>query len=637
MKRLLSIGLLLISLLAACNGNKQVPELVEGPSPELSAIDSLLWWQPDSALAMLQNYLACRDVVCNVSNANDTIIEDVAHYVSTTAYDRHYANLLLAELLYKNDYAQTNRAELLQAVGYFDSLTVLADTRGVSLRSRPRRDAQRASAQNIAFLDARAHYINGVGYYEHDSVVPACKGYMKALEVMEEHFEEEELVGKKAKFMTLSYNRLGDIFSEQFMMETAIDCYKNSYDFSILSPISSYSVSNALYRIGKQFDMKGEMDSAKYYYSQALVNMPDSANLFFRDVVSNQSLLSYQLAHQAEPAIKRLKQMVVMAEDDDEKLTRYLIIGDIFFEESCYDSALLYLESVLENKKDLVSQIQAAHYLHIIYDSIGNAEKSDECVRFLAQQKKSEGQNKALVSSLESLYQKYLSQKLDKHSEKERAKAFRRAAVTIISIVIVVVLFVIGMTKMKSNRLMKEQQAVTNKMLEETKQRHRIEQAAISGRLKQKNQEVRELQDRIRQQNDRDAAVKPTISFEEEPICRLIMERVKEGHFKSQMDCNIYKNYALTKEQIMALHDAVNRHFDELTVRLKKAYPQLTDNDLNYCCLYLLGLSDADIAALMQKAYPTVSQRSRKLKTIFGGETPLPITLHNIANSNLIR
>ena len=170
--------------------------------------------------------------------------------------------------------------------------------------------------------------------------------------------------------------------------------------------------------------------------------------------------------------------------------------------------------------------------------------------------------------------------------------------------------------------------------IKEEQHTHTVQQKSLSGRLKQKNKEVRELQDRIRQQNDRDAAVKPTISFEEEPVCRLIMERVKEGQFKSQMDCTLYKSYALTKEQIMALHDAVNRHFDELTVRLKKAYPQLTDNDLNYCCLYLLGLSDADIAALMQKAYPTVSQRSRKLKTILGSETSLPITLHNIANNN---
>ena len=37
------------------------------PSPELSAIDSLMWHQPDSALVRLMDYFqVCRDVACNV-------------------------------------------------------------------------------------------------------------------------------------------------------------------------------------------------------------------------------------------------------------------------------------------------------------------------------------------------------------------------------------------------------------------------------------------------------------------------------------------------------------------------------------------------------------------------------------------
>lgn len=146
---------------------------------------------------------------------------------------------------------------------------------------------------------------------------------------------------------------------------------------------------------------------------------------------------------------------------------------------------------------------------------------------------------------------------------------------------------------------------------------------------------MRKLQDQIKQQNDSDAETELTISFIEEPVCLLIMERVKEGQFKSQMDCTIYKKYALTKDQIITLNKAVNLHFNGFAVRLKKAYPQLTDSDINYCSLYLLGLNDADIAALMQKAYPTISQRSRKLKTIFGSNSSLPITLHNFANNDL--
>ena len=71
-------------------------------SPELSSIDSLMWQRPDSALALLLPWFDTVD-------SNET-------------FDNHYAHLLLAELLYKNDYAQTNREALLAAVAYFDSL-----------------------------------------------------------------------------------------------------------------------------------------------------------------------------------------------------------------------------------------------------------------------------------------------------------------------------------------------------------------------------------------------------------------------------------------------------------------------------------------------------------------------------------
>jgi hypothetical protein len=98
------------------------------------------------------------------------------------------------------------------------------------------------------------------------------------------------------------------------------------------------------------------------------------------------------------------------------------------------------------------------------------------------------------------------------------------------------------------------------------------------------------------------------------------------------MDCKLYQDYALGKEQVMALREAADRHFGQFTSRLAKAYPTLTKGDLDYCCLYLLGLSDADISALMQRAYATVSERSRKLKGIFGTEEPLSVALMSFAS-----
>ncbi len=598
-------------------------------SPELSAIDSLMWQRPDSALTCLLPYF-------------DTCCRDGVHTVSTT-HDCHYANLLLAELLYKNDNPQLNRAELLQAVDYYDSLYACTDVaRNVSTN---------------AFLDARAHYINGVGYYERDSVVEACQEYLKALEVMEERFDEKELAGNKARFMTYTYNRLGYMFERQYVMEPAIDCYKHSYYYSIISPISKYSVSIALYHIGKQCDMNGDKDSANYYYSQALDNMPDSKNPYFRDIASTQALLSYQLNHQAEASLNRLKQMAVMAEDDDEKLTRYLLIGGIYYEEKFYDSACHYLEPVWNNEKNRSLKIQVANYLRIIYDSLGNKEKSNNCMNYLALHNETGAENNVLVSQLSDLYKLHVSWKQEKKVRIIQEMTIKNTISIVIPMAVVLVLAIIVIAKLRNKQLLKNQREEANRKLNEKEQQHqqemeerkrqhsefleterqihRMEQAALSGRLKRSNEEVRMLKGRIKRQEELESSSKQAESFTDEPICRLILERVKNGQFLSQTDCNIYKDYALSKEQIVSLREVADLHFGFFALRLAKAYPKLTQSDLDYCCLYLLGLSDADVSALMQKAYPTISQRSRKIKAILGNDSPLPLTLRGIANNYL--
>lgn len=69
---------------------------------------------------------------------------------SLNEFDGHYCQLLVSELLFKNDYAQSNREALLQAVGYFDSLLQGDGGHGNGVHI--------VFTDGIAFLDARAHY-----------------------------------------------------------------------------------------------------------------------------------------------------------------------------------------------------------------------------------------------------------------------------------------------------------------------------------------------------------------------------------------------------------------------------------------------------------------------------------------------
>ena len=647
---------------AACSPSVKVPEHVEGPSLELSAIDSQMWRQPDSALAQLQ-------ALCNSPEAD-----------SLDEFNGHYCQLLISELLYKNDCEQTNREDLLQAVDFFDSLIV------------NKNDANKREVvtqkQNV-FLDARAHYINGVGYYELGNVVHACAEYLKALEVMEEHFEEKELVGKKAQFMTYIYNRLGDMFYGQLLVEPAISCYKKALVFCMREPTSIYGISVILYNLGIQFDIARQKDSADYYYNKALDYMPDSNNIHYRDIRMSKALLAYNKGLCLDSIIKELEYVVSLAPDNDEKITRFLTLGNVLFEDKQYDSSCFYLETVFEQQEDTPSRILAAENLCNIYRMKGDSVKSQKYASFLSGFTMSEIEKKTEVSKVNELFKEHFTKQQERQAGLNQEKAIKKALEIIIPITVMVALVIFIVTKHRGKRLLKEQQEEADKVLGETEQQHkeelrlrqaeaekmledkekhhqqeieakealakkeleerdkrhaevldaerqthRMEQAAISGRLKRSNQEMRELKNQIKQLDDLAAKTEVAASFDEEPICRLIMDRVNEGQFKSKIDYIIYKDSALDKQQLLDLRLAVDRHFGQFTVRLKKAYPGLTNSDLDYCCLYLLGLTDADIAALMQRTYNTVFHRNGKMRKIFGSENPLPVTLMGMAKDS---
>ena len=561
---MLSIGLLLLSLLAACTpkGDDCLVETRHGTSlptmvsPELSAIDSLLWRQPDSALALLLPWFdtCCRGaMIASPETPDGDFIETHAMRL----YDRHYANLLLAELLYKNDYAQTNRMELLQAVGYFDSLTFTLNDHS-SLRRLIAGGAPLSPTRNdqLVFLSARAHYINGVGYYEHDSVVPACQEYLKALEVMEEHFEEEELVGKKAKFMTLSYNRLGDMFYGQLLVESAADCYKNALAFCLREPTSKYGISVIMYNLGLQFDMIGQKDSAIYYYDKALDNMPDFDNVHYRDILATKAVLDYNSGIDIDSVISDLKHLVSLSKDQDEKLTRFLTIGSILYEETLYDSSLLYLEPVFEHHKDIQSKILAAENLCTIHKMKKDSIEFHRYSSFLAGFAMKEIEEKSDISKINKMFQNHKTQRQENLTDKRQTRAISNTIVFVLLVSIAITIVVATIMRRKNKKQIKEIIQHHNWNVKNERKKHEVEQLFLSERLKESNREIQELQDQIKKNSEQGKMEKSFGAFFDEPICMLIRQRVKEGLFKSKVDYIHYKEYALDKEQLFALRMA---------------------------------------------------------------------------------
>ena len=345
------------------------------------AVDSLMWSLPDSALVLLQEHLDPKS---------------------------HYAQLLLSELLYKNDHAQTNRTGLMAAVAHYDSL-VAADARGASRRQRN------------AFLDARAHYINGVGYYESDSVVEACVEYLKALEVMGGRFKESELTGHKAKFMELAHIRLTVLFSDQYLHEQAIFFAKQALGYHENSGSPPWNKSWLMDEIGSHFDMAGQLDSADYYYNSAIECINDTNSLMYRDVRSHQAYLSYQREGMTDSIMDVLYGLLYKAENEREYYARCLTIGEIYHYAHSLDSAWKYLNDVYENTNRCNAKKQAAEWLIDISIALGREDEKREFASYLAPYATHEENYGILKSRLSELYKNHVRNWSERqHSEKNR-------------------------------------------------------------------------------------------------------------------------------------------------------------------------------------------------------------------------
>jgi DNA-binding CsgD family transcriptional regulator len=238
--------------------------------------------------------------------------------------------------------------------------------------------------------------------------------------MMENHFAENELVDKKAWFMALTYNRLGELFSAQFMQEPAIYCIKQSLIFDRIAHSSPSNIANILYHLGKQYDKLNEADSAAYYYEKALETMPDRNSMLYRDVVTSKALFECKVYGNIAIALDSMKSMAAQATSDTERLNRFLTIGGVYKSMGQYDSAKVYLEPVFEKDSNNASIV--AKYLRDIALAESDTLKANQYSLVLTKDAAAAPENLFRASQLNDLFQNYL------HGKQEKAEAERRLA-----------------------------------------------------------------------------------------------------------------------------------------------------------------------------------------------------------------
>lgn len=283
MKKLLPAFLFFISftmLLGACGRDSHAVSSI------LLLADSLMQSRPDSSLQLLEEVSAPQKM-------------------GTT--DRAWYALLLTQAKYKNYVSLENDSLIQVAVDYFEKNS----------------DRERL---------AKSYFYSGCVHREQEDISTAINLYLKSLRTMPQ--------GGDSVFLSMVYGYLGDCYGEQYLNSAAINAHKNAYALCGIMHIDRALY--ALLKIGDNYLIKDDSDSAFIYYQQAKLLADSLQTSAFKPLVYKNIAALYNERGEYEEANSYISEAMRDIEVEESLYSTYFLKGDIMNHLNKKDSALYY-------------------------------------------------------------------------------------------------------------------------------------------------------------------------------------------------------------------------------------------------------------------------------------------------------
>ena len=529
-------------------------------APELQTAHGLMQERPDSALKVLVGF-------------------DIDDSTSRSVVNEY--QILVAEALYKNDYQQTNASAVIDAASYYDSV----------FEKYPENSG-------LAFETARTHYYKAVGETEDDDIVAACADYLKAADIMEDAFPEIAKAAEKGmtsdgnhektRFMALTYYRLGEMFYSENNGKSAVEFYKCALSHSSL--IEDTILSANLFRnIGHSFYMNGFSDSALVYYNDAMVTNPST------DCVENMIAEIYHDKGFKDTAYHIMRNLLKNDKSNVSSVNSYeLGIGNMFYVDNIYDSALCHLDKCFSSDNRFV-RLSAAKMLSAIHDSLGNHDKKVYFNEFYSKNIEKELDRTSKSKSLIDSYNRY---KNEKHLNYQRHRNTMYAVSVSVSLFVAFVIW-LGFHVRRNKKHTTEisgKHKIISRYENKTAELERRHEALVNSAKAYSGNNTSEC----------------LSEFENQNICITIKKRMEDKRISTK-NISSCKGIALSDCEKTALRNAAKKCIPGLTETLSSVYGIKGDNTV-VCCLCLLDMTTAEIAALTETTYQGANKRINSIK-----------------------
>lgn len=562
-----------------------------------------------SVLQTISDTMVCRpDISLDILiDASDTVDES-----KLSKPDYYEYQILIAEALFKNKLMQTNDSAVFEAVRYYDSLA----------EKYPKNT-------EVLFQKSRSHYYKAVGENENNDVKNACAEYLISLKTINQ-IKGKSRASNINYFNGLIYSRLANIYYYNDAINQSISLYKMANE--------SFAKVNSIKSIAYNYLCIAKMLSNEDYYDEAEkhLNKSDSLitnvlkideNQFKRKILLERALLTSYKDNDNKKALELVRQYMSGADYEEEMISGFTTLGEIFYKDFQYDSSLYYFEKAFSLNH--YTMLHCGNRIVEISKIIGDNDRIAYYAPYLAEETNKELELAPLKAELVAMYEQY---EADKHKVEKRDLWLKIIMALTVGIIILVVVFFV-VSKIRKRKHLNEID-IKDWYID-----------TLHGKIRKINAEHKTVKENLKSLENqsvilKDAKTREPVSFEEgmrkikaEELCKKLLATT-QIHIKTTVK---YPELTLGNNERLYLTELFDKELNGALRSIIKGKRRLKKSDELLFCLYLLGLDNKHIAAVTGKSYHNVFVRSQKcLEILGGGEDLQEAIIKAISKSDII-
>ena len=461
----------------------------------------------------------------------------------------------------------------------------------------------------------------GMAYYYLSRVYENAGNYENALQYSLQA-EEALLRTDDYNMLALVYANRADIYQEQYRYKDAIKLK--------LKAIGYYSKCNnprnmvyAHLSISRYYTVFNETDSALSQIEQARHIAQELNNSEILYDVENYLASFYEYNNEPIKALNTLQAAIEQYPEHSPNTDDYLLLCRIYYNTGRCDSALYYLDNYYAPLCQTASDHKTLNLFRSrIYESLydyENAYKTLHQYQYITTNSGLLEQEKS-IPELEKKYQTQILQ------HKNRALNTRNTALCIISVLIIIIALLFALLYVKQRRLRIAQYEQFSEQLSQS----------IST-MQQRIEDIKQQQ--LNKQSVEKAVYTDTLNKRIEALQDILeLINTNESH-PEQCYRKIRSYYSLCSDNKVAFTEEIrllaSLHCPNIVAILQEQYPTLSDEEVNLCCMTVLGFEPNHIRILYNHTHThsIYSKRTRLRKKLsIEGNEDIKDFLENLAS-----